>query len=106
VFRFAQAAYHSAHDLWRSFDEVPVVRVNGRGAHSDENLIIGRGRFFDLLDLEIGQAVLAINDGLHRITWRGSSFPIAIIGRSPVSDKDKNKSENQEDQNDAEQPFK
>src|SRR5262249_53308952 len=69
VFGFAQAnASYCAHDVWRAFHEVPVIRINGRRANSYQDLVIIRNGLFNLLQLEVGHTIVAINYGLHRIS--------------------------------------
>ncbi|KAG0505617.1 MAG: hypothetical protein Udaeo_10250 [Candidatus Udaeobacter sp.] len=85
VFWFSQPNTHRTHDVRRALDEVPVVWIEGSGANSDQDLIVIRSRLFDLLQLEIGYAVIAVNDSFHRI--RRSSGMATVVRRSPVGDE-------------------
>ena len=83
VFWFAQTNTHCAHDFGRAFDKVPIVWINRSCANSDQDLIVGWRRLFNLFELEVAQAIVAINHRFHGISWR-RSFSIALIGRGPV----------------------
>ena len=83
--RAASVNPYDWHFVRRALDEVPVVWIDGSGANSDQNLIVTRSRLFDLLQLEIGHTIVAINNGLHRVGWCASLA--AVVSRSPVGDE-------------------
>src|SRR5439155_23568461 len=71
------------HNFGRSFNEVPVIRIDRCAAHSDQELIVARSRLFNLVDLQIGQPVVAINGGLHRI-GRNGGVTFTVVSRGPI----------------------
>src|SRR5262249_49072493 len=82
---FAQSSDHWPYGLWCAFDEVPVVRIDRDCVNLYQDLVVIRNRLFNLLQLEIGHTIIAINDGLHRIGR--SSGMATVVSRSPVGDK-------------------
>src|SRR5437899_1535931 len=60
VLWFAQADSHQTYDLWRAFDEVPVVGIDRSRTNSDQDLIVIGNRLFNVLKLQMGQAVVTV----------------------------------------------
>ena len=59
------------HDVRRTPHVMPVERVDRSRAHSHQDFIVRRRRPLDVLELEdVGRAIVAIDDRLHRITQR------------------------------------
>src|SRR5262249_54968390 len=75
-----------ATDKRCAFDKVPVERIHRNRANSHQKLIIRRRRLFDVLKFEIRYAVIAIDNGFHRIGWSHSVAP-AVVSRRPIGDK-------------------
>ena len=71
--------------------------------NSYQDLVIIRDRLFNLLQLEVGYTIVAIDDGFHRISWGGGLA--AIVRRPPIGDKHEKKCEHQQDKDDAKNPL-
>ena len=56
-------------------------------------------------ELEIRKPIIAMNNGFHRVGRSGRTLVIAVVGRSPIGDKNKKECEHQQDKDDAENPF-
>ena len=53
-------------------EQMPVERIHRRGADPNEDLVVGRYRFRDVLECEdIGRAVAVIRDRIHRLESPG-----------------------------------
>src|SRR6266542_6764933 len=85
VLWFSQSNPHHAHDLGRAFNEMPVEWIHRSCANSNQELIVRRSRLFDVLKLEIGHTIVAVNNSFHRIVGTSGVEP-TVIGRCPVSD--------------------
>src|SRR5215211_935648 len=76
-----------AHDVRRAADEVPIVRIDGNGPDSNQELVVVRHRLGDVHNLEdIGRTVVAIDDRFHLLTL-DCAEALTIVRRSPVGDK-------------------
>ena len=82
---------------------MPVVGIDRGGVNSDQDLIVVGNRLFDFLQFEISHSIVAVNNGFHRIGWRGGLA--AVIGRSPVGDEQKKECEDQQDKDETNNPF-
>ena len=74
------------------------------GMNFDQDLIVRRGGFRDVRKLQVGYAVVAVDDGFHLVARR-SRKAITVVGRPPVGDKHKHDCEYEQDKNDAENPL-
>jgi hypothetical protein len=71
VLRRAQARAQ-AHDVGRAAHHVPVERVQRRGAHFHEHLIVSRRRLGDLFELQhFGSAITARDQAFHGVAPGG-----------------------------------
>src|SRR5215475_12060830 len=65
VLWFAQPTAHDSGQQHPSY-EMSIERIDGNGSNSDQQLIVVRDRLFDLQQLEIPDAIVAMDDRLHR----------------------------------------
>src|SRR5207237_10015331 len=70
----------------------------------DQDLIVRRSGFRDVGKLQVGQAVVAVDNGFHLVALCSGEL-ITVVGRPPVGNKHKQECEDEQDKNDAENPL-